>query len=68
MVRPSANGSAARSNENGNGLIRRFYPKGADFSKVSDRKAQHIQSWMNNYPRKILNGLSPELFSVRLVN
>jgi len=54
--------------ENANGIIRRFLPKGSDFSRVPAHKIQHIQSWMNNYPRKILNGLSPECFSLRLVN
>jgi len=56
------------TNENANGIIRRFLPKGTDFSRVSHRKVQHIQSWMNHYPRKILNGLSPERFLMCLVN
>jgi IS30 family transposase len=56
------------TNENGNGIVRRFLPKGTDFSRVSHRKVSQIQSWMNNYPRKILNGLSSERFLLRLVN
>ena len=56
------------TNENANGIIRRFLPKGTDFSRVTNRQVQHIQSWMNNYPRKILNGLSPDFFLLRLVN
>ena len=47
------------TNENSNGIIRRFFPKGTDFSKISQRKIQAIQDWMNDYPRKILGGKSP---------
>lgn len=46
------------SNENANGIIRRFLPKGTDFGKVSTDKIQAIEDWMNNYPRKILGGIS----------
>lgn len=56
------------TNENGNGIIRRFLPKGTDFSRVTHHKVLQIQSWMNNYPRKILNGLSSERFLLGLVN
>ena len=55
------------SNENANGIIRRFFPKGTDFSKVPIRKIQQVQNWMNNYPRKILDGLSPNLFLAKPV-
>jgi IS30 family transposase len=48
------------SNEHGNGIIRRFFPKGTDFSLVTEEQAAGVQAWMNRYPRKILNGLSPE--------
>ena len=46
------------SNENANGIIRRFFPKGTDFSKVSITEIQAVQDWMNNYPRQILGGIS----------
>ena len=46
------------SNENANKMIRRFIPKGADISKFSDKDIQRIENYMNNYPRKILGGLS----------
>jgi len=45
------------SNENANGVIRRFFPKGTDFSKVSIAKIQAVEDWMNNYPRRILGGI-----------
>ncbi len=46
------------SNENANGIIRRFFPKGTDFSKISRAKIQTVEDWMNNYPRRILGGIS----------
>lgn len=40
------------TNENQNRMIRRFVPKGMDIADVSEKEAQWIQNWMNNYPRK----------------
>lgn len=48
------------SNENQNRMIRRFFPKGTDFTKVSHRQVKKVERWMNNYPRKILGWLTPE--------
>ena len=45
--------------ENHNRMIRRFFPKGTDFTKVSKKRIAAIQNWMNNYPRKILNWNTP---------
>lgn len=42
------------SNENANGMIRRFFPKGTDFSTVSDEEIQRVVDIINNRPRKIL--------------
>lgn len=47
------------TNENTNGLIRRFLPKRTDFNKVSVAKLQAIQNWLNNRPRKVLQYLTP---------
>jgi IS30 family transposase len=47
------------SNENTNGLIRRVYPKGTDFSKVSDQALAALVHWMNNRPRKCLGYRTP---------
>lgn len=46
-------------NENTNGLIRRFYPKGTDFNKVSEGELLHFQNLLNNRPRKSLNFKTP---------
>ena len=46
------------SNENANGIIRRFFPKGTDFSKIGLKRIQEVEDWMNEYPRRILGGIS----------
>ena len=48
------------TNENTNGLIRRFLPKKTDFNKVSERKLLSIQNQLNNRPRKILQYRTPD--------
>lgn len=45
-------------NENINKLIRYFIPKGSDISKYTDVFIQHVEDWINNYPRQKYNGLS----------
>jgi len=47
------------TNENTNGLIRRFLPKGTDFNLVPSSKLNFIQNKLNNRPRKILNYNTP---------
>ena len=42
------------SNENGNGIIRRFLPKGRPFDDVPIETIQRIQNWINSLPRRIL--------------
>lgn len=50
------------SNENANKLIRRFIPKGADIAQFSLERIQIIEHWINNYPRRIFNGLPSSSF------
>jgi IS30 family transposase len=47
-------------NENTNGLIRKFYPKGTDFSEVKDAELLHVQNLINERPRKSLNYKTPK--------
>lgn len=47
------------SNENGNGLIRRFFPKKTDFSKVSDQEINRVEYLLNSRPRKRHDGKTP---------
>ena len=51
------------TNENTNGIIRQFFPKGTDFSKISRREVKHVQHLLNGRPRKVLNYATPyEIF------
>ena len=51
------------SNENTNGLLREYFPKGFDFSRVTDDEIQQIVLTLNTRPRKCLNWKTPfELF------
>ncbi len=41
------------SNENLNKMVRRWYPKGCSFDKVTDENIAELEKWMNEYPRGI---------------
>ena len=47
------------SNENTNGLLRRYFPKGTDFDKIKDRDSKRAEYLINSRPRKRLGGLTP---------
>jgi transposase, IS30 family len=47
------------SNENVNGLIRRYFPKKTDLAKVSDADLRHVEYLLNTRPRKRLGGKTP---------
>jgi transposase, IS30 family len=47
------------SNENLNGLFRRYFPKGTDFSKVTVEQILYVEMKINNRPRKRFGGLTP---------
>lgn len=47
------------TNENTNGLIREFLPKGSDFCLVSDAQIDEFITLLNLRPRKCLNWRSP---------
>ena len=52
------------SNENVNGLIRFFFPKGCDFLSVTDAELQHVVDLINSRPRKCLGWKTPaEVFA-----
>ena len=55
-------------NENTNGLVRRFYPKGTDFSMISARELVKVQNLLNERPRKTLGFKTPkELFTKEIL-
>ena len=47
------------TNENTNGLLRRYFPKGTDFSTVSDDDLAFVVHALNNRPRKCLGYRTP---------
>jgi IS30 family transposase len=47
------------SNENTNGLVRRYFPKGTDFSLVSDEAIADVEYALNTRPRKRLGYKTP---------
>lgn len=47
------------TNENTNGLIRQYFPKGTDFNAVSDEAIKTVENELNNRPRKCLSYKSP---------
>jgi len=40
------------SNENLNGLIRQYFPKGSDFTKIGEDDIKRVETKLNNRPRK----------------
>lgn len=48
------------TNENTNGLIRQYFPKGTDFSKVSTREIKQVQRELNDRPRAVLHYQKPD--------
>ena len=46
-------------NENTNGLIRQYFPKGTDFNDVTDEQVKAVMEKLNNRPRKTRGGRSP---------
>jgi transposase, IS30 family len=47
------------TNENTNGLIRQFFPKGTDLAKVPEQRFKKVQDLLNNRPRKRLGYRTP---------
>lgn len=55
------------TNENTNGLIRQYFPKGTDFSQVSTREVRRVQRRLNDRPRAVLDYEKPDEVINRLV-
>ena len=56
------------SNENINGLVRFFFPRGTDFNKVTQEQLDAVVSLINNRPRKCLGFLSPNDFLKKVLH
>jgi len=56
------------TNENTNGLIRQFFPKGTDFNKVSRYEIKKAQDLLNGRPRQALGFKKPYEVFKELIN
>lgn len=54
------------SNENANGLIRQYFPKGSDLRNVLAFDLKHAMDRINNRPRKVLSYRSPHMVAYGL--
>lgn len=46
-------------NENTNGLVRQYFPKGSDFTAITDEQVQAVAERLNERPRKTLGYQTP---------
>jgi IS30 family transposase len=46
-------------NENTNGLVRQYFPKKSEFSKINDKQVKKVEERLNNRPRKTLGYKTP---------
>lgn len=53
------------SNENINGLIRQYFPKGTDFNTITDDHIRHVAAELNDRPRLCLGDRSPNQLMAR---
>ncbi len=56
------------SNENTNGLLRQYFPKGTDLSVHSPERLLEVAAELNDRPRKTLGGIAPAQALQRLLS
>lgn len=47
------------ANENSNGLVRQYFPKGTDFTEITNKDLRRVERRLNNRPRKCLEMETP---------
>ncbi len=56
-------------NENTNGLLRQYFPKGSSFEKVTEAQVQSAVNSLNHRPRKIMGFKTPfEVFFGKIMH
>jgi IS30 family transposase len=48
------------TNENSNGLVRDYFPKGTDFNTIPKARLKEVQKQLNERPRNVLNWRTPK--------
>lgn len=48
------------TNENSNGLVRDYFPKGTDFNTISKARLKEVQKQLNERPRNVLDWKTPK--------
>lgn len=56
------------TNENTNGLLRQFFPKGTDFNLVSAKEIRRVENLLNGRPRKSLGYFTPNEIYFKLLH
>ena len=57
------------TNENTNGLLRQYFPKGTDLSRHSRSEFARVEHELNNRPRAVLHARTPaEIFTQLLTS
>lgn len=56
------------ANENMNGLIRQYLPKGTDFEDITSEEVREIEDKLNNRPRKRLDYMTPKEYILHKFN
>ena len=56
------------SNENLNGLVRQYFPKGYDFNLITNERVLEVQEKLNNRPRERFGFLTPNEVYLQSIN
>ena len=57
------------ANENLNGLVRQYFPKGTSFANVTDQRVDEVVNILNNRPRERFNFYTPnEIMNIIITN
>jgi IS30 family transposase len=53
------------TNENTNGLLRQYFPKGTNFQQITDERLREVASELNDRPRACLQDRTPTQLMAR---
>ena len=56
------------TNENTNGLLRQYFPKGSSFSSITDDQISFVNERLNDRPRKCLDFQAPAMVFSQLLS